>query len=93
MITIFHELYHISAAFDGDIRRFPGKNFAHGSSRKKYNAYMELFVENYLAKMGNLDSLAFLEGDMEAIRSRYGAIVARRLPAPKLRLVNDGRHS
>ena len=35
LITVFHELYHVSPAFDGDIRRFPGKNYAHGSSRKK----------------------------------------------------------
>ncbi|WP_318258330.1 putative metallopeptidase [Geobacter anodireducens] len=31
LITVFHELYHISPAFDGDIRRFPGRNYAHAA--------------------------------------------------------------
>src|SRR5512139_3433643 len=44
LITIFHELYHISPEFNGDIRRFPGKNYAHGSSRKKYNDHMARLV-------------------------------------------------
>ena len=89
LITVFHELYHVSPAFDGDIRRFPGKNFAHGSSRKKFNAHLEGFVESYLEKVGDLTSLAFLEGNMEELRSRHGAIVARRMAAPRLRIVKE----
>jgi hypothetical protein len=68
LITIFHELYHISPEFDGDIRRFPGKNYAHGSSRKRYNALMASFVEGYLGKLEDAGLVAFLEGDMAAIR-------------------------
>jgi predicted metallopeptidase len=87
LITVFHELYHVSPAFDGDIRRFPGKNYAHGSSRKKFNVLMAELVESFLGTTENLKTVEFLEGDMEAIRSRYCALVGRRLAAPKLRVV------
>lgn len=87
LITLFHELYHISPAFNGDIRRFPGKNYAHGSSRKKYNDLMAKFVETYLQKGENRDHVQFLEGDMAAIRARHGAIVARKMAAPRIRIV------
>jgi hypothetical protein len=84
LITVFHELYHISPVFDGDIRRFPGRNFAHGSSRKRYNAYMAELVDDYLGKTPHGDLTSFLEGDMSTLRLRYRAIVGRRHPAPKI---------
>jgi Putative phage metallopeptidase len=37
LTTVVHELYHISPACDGDIRRFAGRNYAHGRSRAAYN--------------------------------------------------------
>ena len=88
LITIVHELYHISPDFNGDIRRFPGKNFAHGSSRKRYNVLMAELVERYLAASGDPARIAFLEGDMAAMRGRHGAIVGRKMAAPRLRMVD-----
>jgi predicted metallopeptidase len=88
LITLFHELYHISPEFNGDIRRFPGKNYAHGSSTKRYNAYMATLVDSYLEKLETKSLMAFLEGDMAAIRERYQAIVGRKMAAPQIRLVN-----
>jgi Putative phage metallopeptidase len=91
LITLFHELHHISPDFNGDIRRFPGKNYAHGSSRKKFNASMEKLVGCYLEKIDDAGSLEFLDGDMEALRSRYGSIVGRKMAVPRLRLVDQER--
>jgi len=87
LITLFHELYHISPEFNGDIRRFPGKNYAHGSSTKRYNACMAKLVDAYLEKHEPTALTAFLEGDMAAIRERYKAIVARKMAAPQITLV------
>ena len=89
LVTIFHELYHVSPAFDGDIRRFPGKNYAHGSSRKKYNDRMAQLVARFLEHPDTADLVGFLEGDMAAIRARCGTLVGRRMAAPKLRIVPD----
>jgi predicted metallopeptidase len=84
LITVFHELYHISPAFDGDIRRFPGRNYAHGSSTKKYNACMSELVARYLEKLPDHTLVGFLDGDMAALRSRHRAIVARRRSMPRI---------
>jgi hypothetical protein len=86
LVTIFHELYHISPAFDGDIRRFPGRNFAHGSSAKRYNLLMESFVAKYLLLPASSERIAFLDADMATLRLRYKAIVGRKMEMPKLRL-------
>lgn len=88
LITLFHELFHISPEFNGDIRRFPGKNYAHGSSTKRYNAHMAKMVDSYLEKLETKSLTAFLEGDMAMIRDRYKAIVGRKMAAPQIRLVN-----
>ncbi|TGU74246.1 hypothetical protein E4633_01900 [Geomonas terrae] len=84
LITIFHELYHISPACDGDIRRFPGRNYAHGSSTRSYNLFMGQLVDRYLEATPDRSGLAFLEGDLAALRSRHSAIVGRRLQAPRI---------
>ena len=84
LITIFHELYHISPACDGDIRRFPGRNYAHGSSTKSYNLLMGKLVDAYLELIPEPSALDFLEGDMASLRTRHKAIVGRRLQAPRI---------
>lgn len=89
LITIFHELYHISPLFDGDLRRFPGRNFAHGSSTKKYNRLMERFVDEYILLPGIEGLTAFLEHGMSALRERHRAIVGRKMPMPKIRVERE----
>lgn len=84
LITVFHELYHISPACDGDIRRFPGRNYAHGSSTKSYNLLMGKLVDAYLELLSDPAQLSFLEGNLAQLRERHGAIVARRLQAPRI---------
>ncbi len=89
LITVFHELYHISPAFDGDIRRFPGRNYAHGTSTKRYNALMATMVDAYLAGAESRAHLAFLEVGMEELRQRSRAVVGRRMTAPKIRVSRE----
>ncbi len=86
LITIFHELYHISPRFDGDIRRFPGKNYAHGSSRKNYNTLVAGMVDDWLKKLNGIALPDFLQEDMESIRAKYRVIVGRKLAAPRIRV-------
>jgi hypothetical protein len=91
LITVCHELYHISPAFDGDIRRFPGRNFAHGTSRKKFDETSAALADAYLAVPENRERAAFLEGGMKELRARHRVIVGRRLRAPRLRIVPSSR--
>jgi len=84
LITVFHELYHVSPDFDGDIRRFPGRNYAHGSSTRKYNAAMATLVERYLTGLKDETILDFLKGDLNRLRSSHRALVGRKMKAPRI---------
>lgn len=84
LITVFHELYHISPSFDGDIRRLPGRNYAHGGSRKSYNAGMAELVDTYLQTTESPDVFSFLDSDMDMLRAQYRTIVGRKFPAPRI---------
>jgi hypothetical protein len=90
LVTIFHELYHISPACDGDIRRFPGRTYAHGSSTRRYNQRMGELVDAYLARLADPGPLHFLDGTLAELRSRHPALVGRKLTAPRLTLTPGG---
>ncbi|BCA80660.1 hypothetical protein AOP6_2447 [Desulfuromonas sp. AOP6] len=87
LMTVIHELYHISEAFDGDIRRFPGRNFAHGHSRKAYNRIIGALMQSYLGTTPDpalLNPLQFDEKDWQEGRVRLSGL---RVPLPKAKLV------
>ena len=88
LITVCHELYHISPAFDGDLRRFPGRNYAHGSSRKRYNELVAGIVDEYLRLNGTRTHFRrFSPATWPASAGSSPAIVGRRMPAPRLKVV------
>lgn len=89
LITIIHELYHISPDFNGDIRRFPGKNYAHGSSRDKYNKVIGDFVDEYMQMPGSAEHLHFLSVDMDELRRNYKMIVGKKLSVPKVKIEKE----
>lgn len=88
VVTVFHELYHISPEFNGDIRRFPGKNYAHGHSRKRYNDRVRVLMESYLPTPGAEEQVAFLRMSMDELTERHGEIVGVRIRPPKPRLAS-----
>jgi hypothetical protein len=72
---VFHELYHISPKFDGDVRRFPGRNFLHGPSEKAYDRIVSEIMETYLALPGRDGCGNFLHQSFDALERRYGEVV------------------
>ena len=80
-------LRDLSPLFDGDLRRFPGRNFAHGRSRTAYNRTIEALVDEYLLHRSGADLLAPLAGDSASLRSRYRTLVGRKLRVPRLQVV------
>ncbi|MBA2114433.1 hypothetical protein HOV93_15940 [Planctomycetes bacterium FF15] len=84
MITIFHELWHISPNFDGDIRRHPGRCYAHSSSQKEYDEYMAVLSNKYLMKKPPPKLYAFLEPDFAKLYQQRGGIYGVKIPRPKL---------
>ncbi|HEY9205578.1 MAG TPA: hypothetical protein VIO58_06615 [Candidatus Methanoperedens sp.] len=72
--TVLHELYHISPLFNGDVRRFLGKNYAHGNSRKSYDRLMTKYTEEYLKSTDRPELSAFLKYRYSQLKRKYGAI-------------------
>lgn len=89
LATIIHELYHISPSFDGDIRRFPGRNYAHGSSRKRYNDRIAQLATAYLERPGSREILSPIAPLLVELKARHRTIVGRRVPTPKIRMERE----
>src|SRR4029079_8382178 len=60
LITLFHELYHISPAFEGDLRRHEGRYALHSHSKRHYDAHMADLARAYLSNGANRDLHGFL---------------------------------
>ena len=71
--TIFHELYHIAPHFNGDIRRFEGKNYVHGSG-KKYDRQMQELSRKYLHEHPQQEIFAFLRPSYEELSCAHGGV-------------------
>ncbi|MBL8816841.1 MAG: hypothetical protein JNL58_12475 [Planctomyces sp.] len=84
LITVFHELYHISPRFDGDIRRFGGSCYMHTGSQKKYDELMKQFAMEYL-KMGvSEELLRFLRLSFGELTRTCGTVVGVKVNVPRL---------
>jgi predicted metallopeptidase len=83
-ITIFHELYHISPNFDGDLRRHEGRYCVHTHSQKKYDSHMDLLAKSYLASRPDPALFQFLRLEIEHLLREHGALVGSSLPMPRL---------
>jgi predicted metallopeptidase len=84
LITVFHELYHISPDFNGDIRRFSGSCYMHTGSQKNYDRQMGVFAQQYL-RMGAPEELyRFLRPSFSELQSCFGDVVGLRIAIPRL---------
>lgn len=83
LTTVFHEIYHISPKFNGDIRRFKGKNYAHGHSRKVYNDRMKALMAEYLTKPGAEEFTSFLRPSFKDLVSKHGGVVGTTVRPPR----------
>jgi hypothetical protein len=84
LATTLHELWHIGPNFDGDIRRLGSRCYAHGSSQKRYDAYVEALLDRWLG-FGPPESLyGFLRLHFRELAGRHGRVYGRKVPVPKL---------
>ncbi len=84
LITVLHELYHISPKFNGDIRRFSGRCHAHSSSQKEYDLWMAEFAKQYLAMKPPARLLRFMRSDFRTLKERHGHVIGQQVPIPRL---------
>lgn len=84
--TIVHELYHISEKFDGDIRRFSGRTYAHSGRKTNFEKNVENIVDEWLSKT-SID-LSTLSMNLERLKNKFGKVVGQRVARPKPRCIS-----
>ena len=82
--TVVHELWHIGSAFDGDLRRHPGRCYAHGHSQKEYDAQVHELAAKWLTLDPPPEVLDFLRCDFRELLRRHGQITGQKIRTPKL---------
>jgi predicted metallopeptidase len=83
-ITLFHELFHISPAFDGDFRRHAGRCDLHSTSKRRYDAHMAGLARSYLSNGADHALHDFLRLNFAQLQNRHGAVLGVSLPRPRL---------
>jgi hypothetical protein len=83
-ITIFHELYHISPAFEGDLRRHDGRYALHSHSKRLYDTHMAQLAREYLSSRPDPRLHAFLRLNFAQLQHRHGSVVGVVVPRPRL---------
>lgn len=83
-VTLFHELYHISPAFEGDLRRHPGRCALHTHSKRGYDAHMAHLARAYLGNGADRSLHDWLRLDFAQLQHRHGSVVAAVVPRPRL---------
>jgi hypothetical protein len=83
-ITLFHELYHISPSFDGDLRRHAGRYSVHSHSKRCYDKHMAHLARAYLSSGADPRLHAFLRMNFAQLQQRHGQVAAVVVPRPKL---------
>lgn len=91
LLTLFHELYHVGPAMDGDLRRFPGPNKFHGRSREWYDEQLVPHLEAFLDGNGSAPELDFLRESLETLEARHGGIHGTHVRQPTMRRVRVAR--
>ncbi|QDT37500.1 hypothetical protein [Stratiformator vulcanicus] len=89
LVTTLHELYHISPQFNGDIRRFEGRCFAHTGSQANYDAHMAELAKQYLKGRPSKSIVGFLASSFDDLATRHGGVVGLKVPIPKLIAVDE----
>lgn len=83
-VTLFHELFHISDRFDGDLRRHDGRYSVHSHSKKEYDAHMAQLARAYLSRCRDARLHHFMRLNFAELQARHGEVVSTIVPRPKL---------
>ncbi len=84
LTTIAHELWHISPRFNGDVRRFRGRCYAHSGSQKNFDVVAERLADDWLSLKPPAELYDFLHLGYRKLSQLHGAVYGTKIPAPKL---------
>jgi predicted metallopeptidase len=81
--VMFHELYHISPDFNGDIRRMGKFKKAHGHSKKSIEEKYLVYAEEFYRYVKETPYHAFLEMSSRDLQNSFKKIKCRRMKTIK----------
>ncbi len=81
--VIFHELYHISPEFNGDIRRMGKVKAAHGHSKKHYDSNYEKELNDFYSYIEKTPFINFLRLDEKGLKKNFKKIKSSRMKLPR----------
>jgi predicted metallopeptidase len=84
LTTVAHELWHIGPNFDGDLRRHPGRCYAHGSSQQAFDAHAAGLAREWLRLDPPPACYEFLRANFRQLFLRYDGVFGERFATPKL---------
>ena len=84
LTTVLHELWHIGPDFDGDLRRFAGRFYAHGPSQKAYDDHVRRLAQKWLSLSPSEHLYDFLHPTFADLVAEHGRVVGLRMRSPKL---------
>jgi len=84
LTTVVHELWHIGPRFDGDLRRYGGRCFAHTGSQRNYEAFVECLADDWLSLGPPPAVYDFLHCNFQDLVCRHGRVYGTRIRSPKL---------
>jgi len=86
--VMFHELYHISPEFNGDIRRMSNIKSAHGHSKKSFEEKYIQYASIYFNKINDTPFYTFLQMNFKEIEKQFKVIKYRRMKSIKPKLLH-----
>lgn len=84
LVTLFHELFHISPKFDGDLRRYEGRYCLHTHSQRSYDEKMTELARSYLSSKPSKHLLDFFRLNFAQLELRHGQVTGIVVPRPKI---------
>ncbi len=81
--VVFHELYHISPRFNGDIRRMAKVKASHGGSRKLFDRRFEHEMKLFHEYIAGTAYMNFLDLNTRRLHEVFGKITGRRMKIPR----------
>ncbi len=85
LATVVHELWHIGPDFDGDLRRHPGRCYAHTPRQKDFDAHAAALAQKWLAAAPDPSLAAFLHLSFQQLVEQHGGVMGHRMRTPRLR--------
>lgn len=84
LITVLHELWHVSPRFDGDVRRHPGRCYAHSRSQAEYDEGMAELATKWREAEPPRERFEFLQQGWDELCRQHGTVVGCRIRRPRL---------